>query len=90
MDPRMVAVRLRRRWVRQGLLPQVQDQLARSQSPERMQGWQNFMTRGQQMMGGSVAGNPFSQPGGYMGGLNFGAIRHRAGNGRATNGAPDG
>ncbi len=53
-----------------GLLSTASDQLTASRSPERMQGWNNMMNRGQQLLGGSVAGNPFSS--GYQGGANFG------------------
>jgi hypothetical protein len=65
-----------------GLLGMTQSQLQRSQSPERQQMWQNMMDRGQQLMGGSIAGNPFSA--GYHGGTNFGPV----GAGMAGNGVP--
>lgn len=65
-----------------GLLDYGQDQLLRSRSPAQMQGWQNMQNRGQQLMGGSIAGNPFSA--GYQGGGNpglFSGVRNGVGNG---------
>ncbi len=57
-----------------GLLQYGQGLLQQSQSPERMQGWNNMMNRSQQLLGGSIAGNPFSKTGGYRGGTDFGAL----------------
>lgn len=71
MDPRMVPYIFGGDGSR-GLFDYGSDQLARSQSPERMAGWQQMMNRGQGLMGGTVAGNPFS--GGYKGGGNFGSL----------------
>ena len=53
-----------------GLMDMAQKQLMQSRSPEQMQGWNTMMNRGAGLLGGSVAGNPFS--GGYQGGTNFG------------------
>ena len=57
---------------RKGLLDYNSEQLARSQSPERMAQWGNMMDRGQGLLGGSVAGNPFSSPS-FAGGSSFGS-----------------
>jgi hypothetical protein len=65
MDPRMAPYIFGQNG-QPGLLSMTQDQLQRSQSPERMQGWDNMMHRGQGLLNGSVAGNPFS--GAYSGG----------------------
>jgi hypothetical protein len=54
---------------RKGMMPLGYEQLLRSQSPEKMAGWNMMQNRGLGLMGGSVAGNPFSQ--GYQGGTNF-------------------
>lgn len=75
MDPRMVPYVFGGEG-KQGLLDVARDQLYQSRSPERMQGWNTMMNRGQSLMGGSIAGNPFSS--GYQGGSLFPA---RAGNG---------
>lgn len=65
-----------------GLMNMTQDQLLRSQSPERMQGWDNMMQRGQGLLSGSVAGNPFSggqYQGGTLRGMNPGLLQNGLG-----------
>ena len=70
MDPRMVPYIFGGKDKPGGLMDMAQKQLMQSRSPEQMQGWNTMMNRGSGLLGGSVAGNPFS--GGYQGGTNFG------------------
>jgi hypothetical protein len=82
MDPRMTPYVFGDGTQGSGLLGMTQSQLQRAQSPEMQGMWGNMMNRGQQLMGGSIAGNPFSA--GYTGGTNFGPV----GAGNAGNGVP--